>query len=158
MAAAKLLKTGVSQRNIQDAAVHLNITSDESPGRGVTGLHFVVSSNLEKPDPELRKLIRSHVMQGKNQGRKLPPRKKKLKAGQDLSDPSSDACAGDIHGSSALSTAIVLPTPVLTVSIPRSFGSGMSTISFADALEPGTIEVVLQRKLFLASFHTNTKY
>jgi len=147
MAAAKSLKTGISQRNGAAAVVPSDIGSDERTDRGVPGLHFVVSNNLEKPDTKLRKFIRSHVMQGKNHGRKLPPRKKKPKAGQELLSSSSDASAGEIQRPSAHSTAAVVPDPVLTVMIPRSFGSGMSTISFADALEPGTIEVVLQCKL-----------
>ena len=144
MAAVDSSKMGVSQRNRPNAALPLNITLDETTARGVTGLHFVVSNSLEKPDPELRKFIRSHVMQGKNQGRKLPPRKKKPKAGQEPPISSSDAYNRDIHGSWAPSTTAVLLDPVLAVTIPRSFGSGMSTISFADTLEPGTIEVVLQ--------------
>jgi hypothetical protein len=127
--------------------------------RESTGLHFVVSNGVEKPDPELRKLIRSHVMLGKNQGKKLPPRKRKTKTVEELScssfdrllPPASDP--NESHVSSSTPSATTAhPEPVLAVTIPRKLGSGMSTISFADSLEPGTIEVVLQRKFNLEAF------
>ncbi len=158
MAAVYLLKTRVSQQDTPAGAVPSNVTSDGTIDNAVAKLHFVVSNNLEKPNTELRKFIRSHVMQGKNQGRKLPPRKKKPKAGQAIPCSSFDTSANDIHGSFALSSTAFLPNPVLAVSIPRSLASGMSTISFADALEPGTIEVVLQCESFLAYVYTKTKY
>ncbi|KAH8777930.1 hypothetical protein F5882DRAFT_502748 [Hyaloscypha sp. PMI_1271] len=119
--------------------------------RGLIGLHFVVSDGLEKPNPELRKLIRSHVMLGKNQGKKLPPRKRKTKVVEKLSSSSSDLSPPPVShpdegltGSATSSITATHPEPVLSLTIPRKLGSGMSTISFADALEPGTIEVVLQ--------------
>jgi hypothetical protein len=150
--------TGVSQQDTPAGAVPSNVISGGTIDNAEAKLHFVVSSNLEKPDTELRKFIRSHVMRGKNQGRKLPLRKKKPKAGQEIPSSSFDASAKGIHGSFALPSTAFVPNPVPAVTIPRSFGSGMSTISFADALEPGTIEVVLQCGLFLACVHTNTKY
>ena len=113
--------------------------------RGTAGLHFVVSTGVEKPNPELRKFIRSHVMLGKNRGKTLPPRKREPKRVQEVSSPSSDASTasvsgpdGDLVGPSATSH------PVLPVTVPRKFGSAVSTICFADAVEPGTVEVVLQ--------------
>ena len=122
--------------------------------RGLIGLHFVVSDGLEKPNPELRKLIRSHVMLGKNQGKKLPPRKRKTKVAEKLSSSSSDPSPPPVShpdegltGSVTSSITATHPEPVLSLTIPRKLGSGMSTISFADALEPGTIEVVLQCEL-----------
>jgi hypothetical protein len=104
-------------------------------------MHFVVSTGTEKPDPELRKLIRSHVMLGKNRGKILPTRKRKPKGSEpSASDLDEDAEARYFASSTASHS--------LPVAVPRALGSGMSTICFADALEPGTIEVVLRCKLF----------
>lgn len=38
--------------------------------------NFIVTTSLGKEDPETRKLIRSHVMRGKNKGKKMPRRSK----------------------------------------------------------------------------------
>ncbi|KAF2648763.1 hypothetical protein K491DRAFT_612108, partial [Lophiostoma macrostomum CBS 122681] len=79
-------------------------------------LQFVVSNNLKKPDPDLRKVIRSHVMLGKNQGRILPPRKKK---------PRSKGIASKVP--------------------KNSFGSYLSGLCLAaDDVEPKNLEVVLK--------------
>jgi hypothetical protein len=154
MAATKSAKTGIGPRGRTDAVVMPDVAvTDDIASKGSTGLHFVVSGSLEKPDPELRKFIRSHVMQGKNRGRKLPSRKKKKpRVDQELS--ASSASPGDLH-ESLLPPTVTASSPVSTISatLPRSFGSGMSTISFADNLEPGTIEVVLQCELVLAHLY-----
>ncbi len=84
------------------------------------GLHFVVSTDLEKPNAELRNFIRSHCMLGKNRGRILPPRKRKPKK-----------------------TATVSHHTLPDI-VPRKFGSDLSAIRFADAVEPRVVEVVLQ--------------
>ncbi|KAF4632202.1 hypothetical protein G7Y89_g5924 [Cudoniella acicularis] len=119
---------------------------------GITGLHFVVSSSVEKPNPELRKFIRSHVMIGKNRGKTLPPRKRKQKGLQDGSFSSPDAISasppspGEFSASSTATTATTVSHPVLPVqvTVPRKFGSDVSTIRFAAAVQPGTVEIVLQ--------------
>jgi hypothetical protein len=122
--------------------------------RGLIGLHFVVSDGLEKPNPELRKLIRSHVMLGKNQGKKLPPRKRKTKVVEKLSSSSSDPSP---HQSQTPMRALLAPRPPLSrpptpnissrSPFPTNLGQVCPQSVFADALEPGTIEVVLQCEL-----------
>ncbi|MCJ1281112.1 hypothetical protein MMC26_000430 [Xylographa opegraphella] len=99
------------------------------------GLHFVVSTDAKKPNPELRKFIRSHCMLGKNRGKTLPLRKKKPRRTQDASNPSE---------SPASSTTTTVSRHILPVTVPRKFGSDLSTIRFADAVEPAAVEVVLQ--------------
>ena len=115
-------------------------------------MHFVVSTGIEKPDPELRKLIRSHVMLGKNRGKILTPRKKKLKGApqpaSSSSDPSLPSASDPDQDAENRCSASSIAFHALPVTIPRVLGSGMSTICFADVLEPGTIEVVLQCKYF----------
>ena len=120
----------------------------------MAGLHFVVSTDVKKPNPELRKFIRSHCMLGKNRGKTLPLRKKKLKRTQDASTPSE---------SPASSTTTTVFRHILPVTVPRKFGSDLSTIRFADAVEPGAVEVVLQCGLYHLSvsarqtaYHLNT--
>lgn len=106
---------------------------DDSSSSEVTALHFVVATGKERPDPEMRKLIRSHVMIGKNRGRTLPLRKpSKRKRVQDTSlgpnRPFSD----------------MVPHPVLPLTIPHNFGTELSTIPFPGSVEPLTVDVVLQ--------------
>ncbi|KAK3358803.1 hypothetical protein B0T25DRAFT_599686 [Lasiosphaeria hispida] len=103
------------------------------------GLHFVVSTDLEKPDANLRKLIRSHVMQGKNRGKTHPHRARKRKGVLDA--PESLTCL-EGPDSNASSSGVVLP-----ILAPRRFGSELSTICFPDGVEPKTVEVVLQFSL-----------
>lgn len=101
------------------------IVPDDESSHERTGMHFVVSTGLEKPSPKLRRLIRSHVMLGKNRGKALPHRRKKPKETQDhslskasrllpnASDPNEDRV------SSSASTVSPDPLPILATAIPR---------------------------------------
>ena len=141
-------------------AVELHLSQPESDitlfSHGTAELHFVVSNDVEKPNPELRKFIRSHVMQGKNLGKKTrPSRKRGPKRLVDESSSSSDtSSAGTLRPDVDLDRSAVSSTTdphhVVPVTIPRKFGSFLSTIHFADAVEPGTVEVVLHCEL---SYH-----
>jgi hypothetical protein len=94
-----------------------------------------VTTNVDKPDDEVRKFIRSHVMLGKNLGRTLPPRKKKHPSehSQIFADPED--------------SAVMLPDEVLALSpASRQFSSVLSTISLADSVEPSNIDAILQCK------------
>ncbi|KAF2812776.1 uncharacterized protein BDZ99DRAFT_507057 [Mytilinidion resinicola] len=117
-----------------------------------SSLHFVVSTDLAKPNPELRKLIRSHVMLGKNKGNQIPPRKKKGQSEVQDASPSSPKCTyadasgpnGHLLAPLASTTAAYEIQTHSPIMIPRNFGSTMSTIRFPDAVEPSAVEVVLQ--------------
>ena len=126
--------------------------SDASQDRsswGTSGLHFVVSTNVEKPDPELRKVIRSHVMMGKNRGKTFPCQKKKTK---DVHDPSFSSSNTPLASTSSPDEDLVGPPassatashPVCQFAVPRKFGTDWSTFRFPDGVEPGTVDVVLQ--------------
>ena len=81
-------------------------------------------------------------MQGKNRGKTLPPRKRKAKRTQEASTPSE---------STASFTPTTVSRQILPVTVPRKFGSDLSTIRFANAVEPRVVEVVLQCGLYLPS-------
>lgn len=120
------------------------------------GLHFVVSTDLAKPDPELRKLIRSHVMVGKNRGRTLPPRKTKRPKGQSSSTAGSSASESPATSSPTCISPSVSDTLARAhTPSPRKFGSECSAVHFADHVEPGAVEVVLQCKQPLGSLHAS---
>jgi hypothetical protein len=120
----------------------------------------MVKTGVEKFDPESRKLIRSHVMMGKNLGKKLEkprlPRKrrepkvavrKELPSCSSSSDKSSPDGVQVGTSPSTSSTAPASKSHTLlppSGTIPRKFGSDASTMCFADTIEPGTVEVVLQ--------------
>ena len=116
----------------------------------IGGLQFLVSTGVEKPSLQTRKLIRSHVMLGKNLGKTFPPRRRQSKKAQDMSSsdlPSESTSNSDEEllqpsASSAISSHLPLP-----VTFPRKLGSDVSTICFADATDPVMVEVVLQCEL-----------
>ena len=81
-------------------------------------------------------------MQGKNRGKTLPPRKRRPKRTQDVSNPSQ---------STASFTPTTVSRQILPVTVPRKFGSDLSTIRFANAVEPRVVEVVLQCGLYHSS-------
>lgn len=128
------------------------IVNNSSPC-GTLGLCFVVSTSIEKPDPDLRKLIRSQVMQGKNRGKKHSFRTRKSKRRQGLSNsnysepPTSTPCL-DENQSWPSATSTTISYPVLPITIPRKFGSDLSAAQFAGEVESGMVEVVLQCELF----------
>ncbi|KAI1759219.1 hypothetical protein GGR53DRAFT_527819 [Hypoxylon sp. FL1150] len=92
-------------------------------------IHFIVSTGTKKPpDPELRKLIRSHVMLGKNRGKILPPKKEKIASPNTVIGSNSDNSSLDHE---CVNTSLANPT--LNI-IPRKVGSDLSFIRFADIL------------------------
>ncbi|KAK4223348.1 hypothetical protein QBC38DRAFT_399859 [Podospora fimiseda] len=103
-------------------------------------IHFVVSTGTEKVDPELRKFIRSHVMQGKNKGKKLPPRVRKPKVASAVSVTSADDAESRRqqrpNGFQLYDIQVVLQ---------RNRFSPATCFPYADKLvEPRSVEVVFQ--------------
>ncbi|KFY32795.1 hypothetical protein V495_08731 [Pseudogymnoascus sp. VKM F-4514 (FW-929)] len=103
-------------------------------------LHFVVSTDVEKQTPELRKFIRSHCMIGKNRGKTLPHRKKKPKGTLD----DASLLRESIEGSSTMATTTTTSHHAPLATVPRKLGSELSSIQFASAVEPEVVEVVLR--------------
>ena len=97
---------------------------------------FVVSTSVEKPDPEVRKLIRSHVMLGKNQGKTRCSRRREASNVADKSSPDEDLGAPSASFITASHSVI-----------PPKIGSDLSTIRFADAVEPSKVEFLLRCEL-----------
>ena len=119
----------------------------------------MVSNSLEKPDPDLRKFIRSHVMLGKNQGRTLPPRKQKLKmtAVRDKRFGGTGTRSADSNERAnpkivqATSQAVACYS-IQTESIPPKFGSALTGIRLADDLDMEDLNVILRcEHIFRAS-------
>ena len=113
----------------------------------------MVSTDIKKPDPDLRKRIRSHVMLGKNLGKTNALRKGKRREDQDTVSSTSDvplsSSSGSDKGLTGLSvTDTTTFQAVVPVKVPCRFGSDVSTIRFADAVAPETVEVVLNCELF----------
>ncbi|OTA55494.1 hypothetical protein K449DRAFT_175142 [Hypoxylon sp. EC38] len=99
---------------------------------------FIVSTGTKKPDPELRKLIRSHVMKGKNRGRVLRPKYKIIADTGSIIHPSdSTPSSDDVSTDNS-------PVPAHLVTIPRKVGSDISLTRFADTIEDSTASVIIQ--------------
>jgi hypothetical protein len=101
-------------------ASHMGLSAD---------LHFIVSTNTQKADPETRKLIRSHVMQGKN----------RMKSRRRPRDSVSE--------NKAETESLMVYNPVWTSNIPRLLCSELSAIPFADTVELGLIADALSCEL-----------
>ncbi|KIN08820.1 hypothetical protein OIDMADRAFT_175530 [Oidiodendron maius Zn] len=108
-------------------------------------LPFLTTTGAEKPNPKLRKFIRSHVMLGKNRGKTLPPRKKIQKDVQSRSASISEASSASQPGSEDTSTSPATASqPIFPIAVPPKFGSDASTIGIIDTVEPEAIEIVLR--------------
>lgn len=84
-------------------------------------------------------------MLGKNRGKTLPSRKRKPKWTQDDASLLSESIE---ESSSTTTTTSHHPLPV---TVPRKFGSDLSAIQFASAVDPKVVEVVLRCRLYLLS-------
>jgi hypothetical protein len=109
----------------------------------------VSTNNVDKPDADLRKFIRSHVMQGKNLGKKLPSRRKKREP-----DPAAKEAQ---HSTSSPDDATVVnvveAVEIVAPAISRRFSSTLATIPLADTVELGRLEAVIQCKQLLFTLH-----
>ncbi|KAI0385753.1 hypothetical protein F5Y04DRAFT_244576 [Hypomontagnella monticulosa] len=106
-------------------------------------LAFIVSTSTKKPDPELRKFIRSHVMIGKNRGRTLRPRYNKIADSDSPIDPSQsnlNQVQDQEEDESARSSSTARSLSV----IPRRVGSDLSFVQFADKIEDSSLTVIFQ--------------
>ncbi|KAI1125894.1 hypothetical protein F5Y10DRAFT_294276 [Nemania abortiva] len=121
-------------------------------------LRFMVKTSMDDFRPADRKLIRSHVMKGKNLGRARPLGSRRYReltnerANVVSSSSNTDASHHDgNHGSASLSQSISGSLPhsedqigiQAPESIPSLFGSPASTMYLADSVNPAVLEVVL---------------
>jgi hypothetical protein len=89
---------------------------------------FIVASTAEKTGPATRKLIRSHVMQGKKQKRVTPDESKR---GAEWMAMSGRLRTTPVKLEEGLHTFAPL--------FPGRVGSDLSFIEFVDAIEPSMI-------------------
>jgi len=132
----------------------MGTTTDDMP--------FIVSTGppgAKQTDKQTRKLIRSHVMMGKNLGRTLPKRSTKHKAksqetGSSMSKTDQPTLPEEPKNTKKRSAKKVptvagpnLRTILLGAGIPKKVGTDLSLIRFADAtVEHSTVLVVLRCK------------
>ncbi len=117
--------------------VNLGGVPVDNDARKPAELHFLVSNNVEKPDADLRKFIRRHVMKGKNKGKTPRPSNKprKPRKGKKDSPESSDRSQSeDLIGYACGPLAVA----------PRKFGATWSAARLASDIDPSAVEVVLQ--------------
>ncbi|KAI1170972.1 hypothetical protein F4777DRAFT_88156 [Nemania sp. FL0916] len=83
-------------------------------------------------DPNTRKLIRRHVMLGKNRGKKFPDRRKPMRK-------TAAAAELPVHESN-----IIAPNSAKSLSkIPRQVGSDLSSMSWAGSVDVSTMAVIM---------------
>jgi hypothetical protein len=87
-------------------------------------------------DPETRKLIRSHVMLGKNRGKTQHPRR---------GEPTVSGFVGDSN--QALNGPQGSLIKISHSIIPRKVGSDLSFIQFADTMELSLVADILKCRL-----------
>lgn len=95
----------------------------------VAGMPFVISTSMNKADPEMRKLIRSHCMLGRNRGRILHSRRKPKKTVVPASEPVIEK---------------LLDLKAAASAVPNKLGSELSLLRFADSVEPSTLWKLLK--------------
>ncbi|OTB07647.1 hypothetical protein M426DRAFT_268086 [Hypoxylon sp. CI-4A] len=110
-----------------------------SGSRDSGGIPFIVSTGTNKPGPEMRKFIRSHVMIGKNRGKTLRPKYEKVVKSKSTrnADGKTLSSADIAENSPAVAYAPVLP-------IPRKVGSELSLIRFADNIEEPAVTCIME--------------
>lgn len=98
-------------------------------------LPFIVSTDTRNVDAGTRKLIRSHVMRGKNKG-KTPMKTIK----------STDCTHIQLRADYPVVSCAITELGMIEASIPRPIGSEIASIRFADTAEPALIADVLSCK------------
>lgn len=117
---------------------------------GLTGdMPFIVSTDLDKATQDTRKLIRSHVMVGKNRRRPLGTTRKRRKPVASTKEP---PVATEKRALPACKATASLQESHFQHSIPQKVGSELSLIQFADAVGPLTVAVVMRCKFGLHIF------
>lgn len=129
----------------------------------VAGLHFLVTTDIQKPDPQLRKFIRSKVMLGKNLGKSRSsvkklrsPKKPRKSSKSHISKPHAEVnvnCGETSEPSTSnnfrfrrststdtcLAAIAPLPLPPL-----RKFGWDIGPLCVADNVDNSSVEVFLR--------------
>ncbi|OIW27676.1 hypothetical protein CONLIGDRAFT_444179 [Coniochaeta ligniaria NRRL 30616] len=105
------------------------------------GNPFIVTTSLAGQDAETRKLIRRHVMLGKNKERRGPrSRPRNTPIGSWINGDHDPACQEELQTSrGAKDDAAVADTPS-----PRMMGSDLAFFRFADDMAPGDLELVFK--------------
>ncbi|RYP37686.1 hypothetical protein DL768_010836 [Monosporascus sp. mg162] len=108
-------------------------------------LQFVVSTGLDRPNPRVRKLIRSHVMLGRNLGsRSARSGVPRIEPSRKLHNTSPGGSPEDKSSSTGSETSPTADRPISTVAVPRRFAPYASTFRLADETEPAAVEVILK--------------
>ncbi|KAI8965291.1 hypothetical protein F5Y11DRAFT_344733 [Daldinia sp. FL1419] len=101
---------------------------------------FIVSTSTKKPDPEMRKFIRSHVMMGKNRGKILRPKYNQAGGWSNhQSSHNSRSRPGPEEEYDEDSPIILTP-----VTVPQRVGGDLSFVRFADTIEDSRVSVILE--------------
>jgi hypothetical protein len=111
------------------------MSSTKGPGNP-----FIVSTGIEKADSETRKLIRSHVMLGKNLGKS---RYVKCRKPQNTPKDSGGIVISNEGPGEPSDTLIKTPH----TTIPNRVGSDVSFVEFADTIPPSPLADLLKCKL-----------
>ncbi|KAI1113850.1 hypothetical protein F5Y14DRAFT_416815 [Nemania sp. NC0429] len=105
------------------------------------------SGNNQPEDPHTRKLIRRHVMLGKNRGKRFPLRRKSARKGT----PTTKASSQD--------TCLLANRNDSFFKIPRQIGSDLSSMAWADSVDVSTMATIMDFTRFTKkSMHRVEKY
>ncbi|KAJ6257178.1 hypothetical protein Dda_8064 [Drechslerella dactyloides] len=105
------------------------------------GMHFIVSTDTNKADAGTRKLIRSHVMLGKNLGKSRP---KKKRPQQQQQRPPQDAQPERAQASDPeLERQLRTGSGFMPVNVPGRVGSDLSFVHFPDVIDPAMVRDIM---------------
>jgi hypothetical protein len=91
---------------------------------------FILSTGKQKGDAATRKLIRSHVMLGKNKGKPRPSKRTRLLPWETVPAWSSSENVSVVQGQFSV--------------VPKRVGSDWSFIQLADEIEPAALAEILK--------------
>lgn len=99
-------------------------------------LPFIVTCSADKADAATRRLIRSHVMRGKNLKRPGPRKRQLQMLGKEQCDKSQSACHNHVDGTPFGAEELHLELICrYDAPVPRRVGSDFSFVEFADDIE-----------------------
>ncbi|KAI1332848.1 hypothetical protein F5Y16DRAFT_356737 [Xylariaceae sp. FL0255] len=111
-----------------------------------TELQFIVSTGQESTSSRDRKLIRRHVMKGKNLGKQRPLGSKQFRESQQQLPPpnSEQATVEHVHIAPISLDRDGCFNGLVSTSIPRDSFPGHSTMTLADTVKPEVFKIVLE--------------
>lgn len=109
---------------------------------GPVTIQFIVATTLDKTDADTRKLIRSHVMRGKNKGKTRPKKATKAPKRVNLSSPESSSPNSDSAHEHSGSSPDVTDQSLWVAPRPRMVAGDLDLFAVTSGLPPSLKDLI----------------